>query len=581
MIFTAIKSLKSSASISHTVPLNRLQSCRISVQSSLQAFAKMDVWQKSLLIVATLFFSMLFVENFILSQSFTTLQLREIDDIAFQTILREIHQDFSAFHLDRIFRMNYYGYGWSFWIVVSVLTYPFYLMAQLSGFFMPLILLPRMLSLAFVIGTALLVYKSLSIYSKNEFLKFVAIVLLLSFPAFGSFGLYFRTTAQVMFFSALTFYLAISKDNYDKQDLKKIALAAGICVGTKLNGVMILPLVGLIMMNRMRWEFSKENFAKAVFFIFWLLVFIVVLINPMLVLAPFKPRYFFKFIELLQYNSHMAVQENSSANLIEFIQMGYANIVIAIALICLPIFAKNNQKKDLIFIALWLILCVVLLSKFMMMGAEYMVNYFTVVAFLAVFGIITLDRFARAGKFVAAILLLLSLLLNWQNIYAGKYSPLKFFYVLKNEKNTMKIDALDEMKKIIGSVNDAEKKVILFMDPKAIFPYSDLAMDNVEINFSRSTGLLGLSDLTSNPDYIVLDRDTIYFLPDDEFKIESTKMNEVDRLQYDSLITDRFENKKLLGALLQSEKINGNYYHNIFDKNGLIVLRRSGIAKIN
>ncbi len=539
-----------------------------------KTFAEMDIWQKSLSLISTLFFLILFVENFVLSQSFSALQLREIDDLAFQAILREIHQDFSSFHLDRIFRMNYYGYGWSFWIIFSVLTYPFYLIAQLSGFFMPLIILPRMLSLAFVIGTTILVYKSLSIYSKNEFLKFIAILLLLSFPAFGSFGLYFRTTAQVMFFSALTFYLAISKETYDKKDLKNIALAAGLCAGTKLNGLMILPVVGIIMLNRLQWSFTKENFIKATIFISWLLLFVVVFSNPMLLIAPFKPKYLFKFIDSLQYNSHMGWQDDFIDNLSGFIEVGYVNLVIAVAFVALPFFSKNNKKRDLIFIVVWLIVCSALLAEFMMMGKEYMVNYFTVVAFLAVFSVIAFDGFGKIGNLLAVLLLALSIILNWHNIALGLYSPLKFFYIAKSDKITAKISAIDEMRNLIESFDQKATTPKVFMDSLAVFPHSNLANDNVEIHFTTARNLLGMQELEINFDYIVLDRGTIYFLSDSEFEIAVTQMNGVDYLNYEAIVADRFENRKLIKNLLATGKINGSSYQNIFDKNDIILLKK-------
>ena len=238
-----------------------------SLAKVLPKFKSMDIWQKLLLIISALFFTILFVENFIFSSSFATLQLREIDDVAFQYSIRNMHEAISAFKLDGLIKLNDYGYGWIYWIIVGLITYPFYLLALLTDCYVPLISIPRQISLAFVIGSAFFIYKSLSVYSKNEFLKFMAMILLMSFPAFGYFGLRFGTVSQVMFFSILTFYLTIRKDDHEKKDLKSIAIAAAACVGTKISGALILPLIGFILADRMKWSINKDNFKKAQYFL--------------------------------------------------------------------------------------------------------------------------------------------------------------------------------------------------------------------------------------------------------------------------------------------------------------------------
>ena len=235
----------------------------------------MSFWQKLTVIILSLFFAVLFYENFLFSKSFTILHLREIDDIAFQGVLRQFHEDIISFRPDRFIKLNAYGYGWIFWIIVGVTTFPFYLLGLLTDFYLPLIVIPRDISLLFTIGATFFIYKAFGCYSKNEFLKFIAMMLLISLPAYGYFALRFGTIAQVMFFSALAFYLTFRKENYEKQDLKYIALAGGICVGTKLNGALILPVIGFIMADRLGWKPSRENFKKAGYFLSRLAFFIV------------------------------------------------------------------------------------------------------------------------------------------------------------------------------------------------------------------------------------------------------------------------------------------------------------------
>lgn len=542
----------------------------------LHKFRAINLWQKLSIIASILFFAFLFVENFWF-HDFVTLQFREIDDVAFQSIIHEVHRDFSAFHFDRIFRMNYFGYGWSFWIVYSVVTYPFYLFGQLTGFFAPLIIMPRMISFAFVAGTAVLVYKILSSYTKDEFLKFLALIFLFSLPAFGSSALVFRTTAQVMFFSALTFYLAIRKENYEKNDLKNIALSAGLCVGTKLSGALILPLVGAIMASRLQWKLNKENLIKAAYFLAWLFLFVTIFSNPMLLLAPFAPKYLFKFLDSLKYYSHMGPQDNSWQNLSDFMVSGYFNLGIAVVLIIIflsAFFSKIRHKNDFILIAIWLAASAFLLAKMMLMGPDYMVNYFTALGFLFVLSFAVFQILGKSEKVFATIFLFVTIASGHENFDSGKYSPLAYFKRTSDKEIVAKIEAIQEMKRLIPDPNEASKNITVLMDSKAVFPYSDIEKENLIIRPMMQRGLINVVESEIDPDYIVLDRSSIYFLPDNEFEIAVKEMNEVEKLNYQEIVAERYANKKLLNSLLTDGKISRKTYQSIFDRNGLILLQK-------
>ena len=57
---------------------------------------------------------LLFSQNFLFSSSFGLLQLREVDDLAFQISLREIHQSIFSHNWRALLNLNFYGYGWLF-----------------------------------------------------------------------------------------------------------------------------------------------------------------------------------------------------------------------------------------------------------------------------------------------------------------------------------------------------------------------------------------------------------------------------------------------------------------------------------
>ncbi len=523
---------------------------------------------KIFLVLMFLLFVLLFCENFIFSDSFALLHLREVDDLAFHTTLRNIHRDISAFHFDGLLKLNDYGYGWIFWIVNGILTYPFYLLAVLTDFYVPLIVLPRMVSMFCVFGAAFFTYKILCTYSKNEFLKVVAMFLLLCFPAFSHFGLRFSTVAPVMCFSSLAFYLTIRKETYDAKDLKQIALAAGLCAGCKLNGVLIMPLIGLIMASRLQWRFNKENAKKAGYFSAWFLLFTVLFSNPSLFLSPFRPKYFFNYVESLKYNSHLALQDNFYQTFRDVIEVGYINFYIAFGLflIALPnIFSKEKKRKDLALISIWLIVCLSLLAKIMAMGSLYIINYVLVVMYLMIVLILVLEKWGRIGEFAAVGIVVVNILLSFQNIYAGFYSNLKYFHLLRNPDIISKIVVSEAIKKLILDPKDhPDKKINVIMDFRAIFPYAHLERDNLDVQFVFDNFQIMQKQNGGNFEYISISRESPFFYSEEKFS------DFIKGFKDESLITNQVESRKIIQNLIKTGYFNNVQYQQLLDQNGII-----------
>ena len=538
----------------------------------LQSFKGSDIWQKMLIVFSALFFLFFFIENFLFSTSFATLHLREIDDLAFQASIRKFHQHTSSLQIDHLIKLNDYGYGWIFWAIVGVITYPFYLLALLTDFYAPLIIVPRQISLAFTIGSAFFIYKSLSIYSKNEFLKFIAMMLLFSFPAFGYSGLRFGTVAQVMFFSSLTFYLTIRKNTYEKKDLKHIALAAAACVGTKLNGALILPLIGFIIADRLHWNLSKENIKKAGYFLLNILFFAVLFSNPSLFLSPFRPDYLTSYLASLSNNSHLALQDNFFQTLHDVIDIGYLNSYIAallMALLILNIFKKTLKKKDFFFISCWLIFSLCLLSKIMSMGALYVINYVSVVMYLMVFSLLFFENWGRLGKAFAVLILIANIALNHNNIYQEFYSGFKYFHFLKNPEIIAKIETSAAIKKSIPDPKEEPKRIVnVLMDYRAIFPYAHLERENLQVQFSFDNLQVAQKQIKENFDYISLNKTSSYLLSDLEFN------KNLATLKDDLLITNQIESRKIALNLVATGKINDVKYELLLDQNNIIFFKK-------
>jgi len=538
------------------------------ILNSLKNFQKMHLGQQMLLVMSALFFTTLFIENFIFSNSFSILQVREIDDVAFQHSIRGIHESISTFKIDRLIKLNDYGYGWIFWIIVGLITYPFYLFALLTSNYLPLITVPRDLSLIFMVGTAFFVYKSLSVYSKNEFLKFIAMMLFLSFPVFGFFSLRFGTVAQLMFFSAITFYLTIRKEEYEKRDLKQIALAAAACVGTKFNGALILPLIVLIMANKLHFKINKENAKKAGYFSLNLIFFSILFSNPSLFLSPFRPDYLVSYVDTLKNNSHLSLQNDCWKTLREVVEIGYLNFYTAIAAIVFLIlnsFGKNKNKMDFLFIGLWLVLSTSLLAKVMSDGTLSIINYIAVVMYLIVFSILFLEKWKWFGKLCAALLLALSLYTNYPNIYSGFYSNLKYFHLHKNPEVIAILKENQAIKEIIPDPKTfPDQKINVLMDFRSIFPYAHLERENLNVQFVFDNFQIASKQIEGDFDYISLNKNSPFFYSEQKFA------EFIGGMKDGQLIIDQVESRKMIQSLIKSGKFKTAKYQILADGKNVI-----------
>ncbi len=534
-------------------------------------FIELDFWQKISLIVFTIFSFFIFLQNFLFSDSFAYLHLREIDDLAFQASLRQIHQDISAFHLDRLIKLNDYGYGWFFWIIQAVLTYPFYLLAIYFDWYMPLIIMPRDISLAFTLGSAFFIYKSLSFYSKDEFLKFLALIFLISFPAFGYFAMRFGTVAQVAFFSSLTFYLTIKNNNYQKSDLKNIALAAAACVGTKLNGALILPVIGMIMAHRLNWQLNRENLKKSFYFLLNLLFFAVLFSDPSLFLSFFKPQYFFSYITSIKDNSHLALQGDFFKTLREVIEIGYLNFYLAliVALVLLGnIFVKEDNRQDLFFAGMWMICSLILLVKIMSMGTLYIINYSMVIMYLAVFFVISLESYNKLGRIIAIMFIIINLGLNYKNNF-GYYSDFKYFDLRKNSEVSDKIEASIAIKKLIADPkNDFDKKINVLMDFRAIFPYAHLERENLNVQYAFDNFQIAQKQIIGDFDYISLNKASPFFSSEADFS------KFIAKIQDEQLLINQTESRKIVQHLMKTHKLGNAEYKILFDDKNIIFFEK-------
>ncbi len=536
----------------------------------------MSNMQKVIIGLFAMTFFFIFFQNFLFSQSFSSLHLREVDDLAFQISLRTIHQKISHFRIDSLLKLNDYGYGWIFWIFTGLITYPFYLISLVCECYFPLIALPRQISLLFTAGTVFLVYKIISIYTKDEFTKLCALIFFLSFPAVGHFAGRFSTTPMVMFFSALTVFLAVRKNDYEKKDLRQIAISAAICIGTKLNGIMIIPLVGLILADRLHWQLNNQNLRKAGFFLLNLILFSILFINPSLFLSPFIPSYLTRYIESVQYNSHLAVQEDFISTLYGTLESGYFNHFLIIPVISLMLTGFWHSRKiglDLLFATILVILLMAFLVKMNSMGPLYNVNYSMVFIYLITLCFVGFSFIKDSRKWlkntVMVMFIVISITLNFGNFHHVTFSPARYFFLKSDPIILAQLKAEDEMRKIIADPkNNSEKRINVLMSHYAIFPYTNLDRGkNVNLKFS-------FDDLSNESkidyDYVVLSKRSSYLLNEVEFS------KFISNLTDQKMIDSQVKSRKIASDLINFGKIgSSSTYQNLLESGDIILLKKT------
>lgn len=228
----------------------------------------------------------IFIENFIFSSDFTLLSLRSVDDGAFQDSLHKYHSWAGI----ELLSMNDYGYGWIWWFPLYLITYPAYLLFEATGVSWLLIILPRMCSLCFGVMCSVLCYKLISIYTKNEWIKMAIVFMMPLFPVGATYVGRFSTVSQVAFFSILSIYLVAKNETMDRKRLRYSLLAFAIAMATKVSAIVAAPLLVLLVLARYKWEFSRENFKVWISEALLAIFVMIVLMCPIILLAPVYPQ---------------------------------------------------------------------------------------------------------------------------------------------------------------------------------------------------------------------------------------------------------------------------------------------------
>ena len=529
-----------------------------------------------ILIVATY----CFIENFLFS-SFDLLSLREIDDVAFHSSLASIHKEITNLHFDKLFRMNDYGYGWIFWLPLAILTFPLYLLNLHFGIEWPLIVLPRQVSLLFSFATLYVLYKSLSLYTKDEFTKAAAVLLYMSSPVFALYAIKFHPTAQVNFLSCLTFYLVAKEEYINRKSLKQIAIALALTAATKLNGLLIAPLIAMLLASRLNWKFSKENIKSGLFFVAIFVCAFLFFSNPSLIFAVFRPEIFENWLSSIQNavnlgKSNYGGQFSVVNNFIDGIAKSNFNIAIFFTLFGLFLvkividLKKTNsfQKFDFLCIFLSLIFVAGYLSSSVKLGCTYVASYYGVICFLMVFSLVIFGEFDQKVKFLSFLIFLINLSLNFnlivkRNGSSNIFSYNVFYKMAESSEVKAQISLQKEMQKIVGSPSDYPQGISIVQDYQAPAIYSNFR-ENVTVYYLFDN----INTMPNNDyDFILLSKKSKALLTQKEF-LESINSSD-DEIRKGYIAARNIIENILLRGIFRNVK-----YKVILSNNDIILLQR-------
>lgn len=471
--------------------------------------------------------------------------------------------------------MNDYGYGWIYWFPMYLLTYLPKILFEKTGIAWLLLVLPRMQSLFFGVLCSFLSYKIASVFTKNEWIKMVIVLLMPLFPTGGYFAGRFGTINQVAFFSMLSVWLILRNQIFTARDLRISLLAFAVAMGTKISAIVVAPMLILLILNRYNWKLNFTNvkvWIKESFIAFIAMIFF---ISPAIIIFPFAKQQALASIKLV---FSYAVNNQNIGNFLNFIEnikytyfdiVGY--VLIALSFLALIWSIKNlKYKKDLIYkdyicIFSGYFIGIIYLALTITTGKVYSFSYATSISFALPLGIIFVEHIPfKKEKIKKSIVILSSIVLLFLQIsfiirlciqpQNNKVDNIaKYFNEYSISRN--QVNLLDDMQNAIEQLN--MESITLFMDFESpILVYSSYDYDNIAYSETIWNNLGTIN--SENANIYILSKKAIGFQSDEEFNNILSSYSEQDKK---IAITDR----EYRNSLLENSSSTGSEWKLIYE----------------
>ena len=508
--------------------------------------------------------------NFIFSESFEVLTLREIDDLAFQFTLRKMHIALNKGHLRVLFGTIDYGYGNFFWLTITFLTYPFYLMDLVQ----PIIVLPRLFSLGCFFISAFLVNKMLKELVGDRLVAHSVSLLVLLTPVVVYAAQRFHNHGLITLLGCLALWFCF----FFKGPWGRL-LAFGLCglaAGVKLTGLFVFPIIffGEAYNLFRKWKSRSNTLSQEILsLIFGSLVFIVSAfssLSPLFLVFPKAGEQIegiFKTLDYYFQNSKNNLGSLDNQNPVRLIKEGFLGMIFSWPIwVCFFVGAilelRKALEKQALMIGILISLSLVggYLTFKTAQGPWAISNYFIPVAFGSAISLVGLRHVFSKENYRILILLLLLL----QVVSHREELKTSFFLYWDRNRSTEtqeKIRFAVEQKKIFEKYKSSPS---ILKDFRVLSPLSVInceceikeIFDNIHVFF----------DHPSEFDFIILNRESILFSSDEKLNLREDKQ-------------ELFKSKKVVEGLMERGQFFGRSYQLLLEQGPYILFGKRSLVK--
>jgi hypothetical protein len=497
----------------------------------------------------------LFIENFIFSINSGELGFRGVNDIAFQAVLRSTHAYMDTGQYSRLLFINNYGYGWIYWIFITLVTYPLHILSTSFGIDWPLLSAPRQISLMFGALALYYLYKILRNLDFSEAASAFALAAFSLFPSFGFFSLEFGTTNAILLFSVLSVYLALKNEPSTICGRCLVAIALGICCAIKLTGLFIFPFIAFLILTKLSSRRAIPVVREIIGPIFVFLTVFVIGTNPNFLRYPLDHQVLANYWNIISH--FMAIPKMSYDDLSPLARIYDGIVVTRSFLLCLMLLLgglivwafKSQTYRATATVIIMLLLGIAAYLSVAVGNSSGMGSYYTSISFLFLFGVGGLQKLKNHLVLFVGILIFLVInivvLINLQ-------LPNHLYYAIGLLAAKDQVISAAATEKCIREDSQGHPPGHIFMDytlPSTIntLSFPDTCV-SVAWNDLSPTGKY----CQRRVDYLVLDKSAIGFLPADDFE---KKFSAVDSTIKAMLAKDRASRTQLLATgTFDSEK---------------------------
>lgn len=206
------------------------------------------------------------------------LSLVEIDEYAFHHSLMNMFEGVIELNLKKIFSFYLYSYGFIFFLINLIFTFPFFLFDNIEM----TIYFPRIVSALFAVGSLYIIY-IFALNRSSKLVSYLIVLFVLTMPGFWRNAFWFHPDWMMTFFLLLSIFF-YSKDNFDyKKYFWYGTFSFGFAISSKFQAITFYPFLFFYIFYE---NFNLKNFynykLKIILFIKSISVSIIIFIitNP-------------------------------------------------------------------------------------------------------------------------------------------------------------------------------------------------------------------------------------------------------------------------------------------------------------